>query len=239
MKMIVLDTESTGLARCKVGRARDNVSVEDIGSQVIEIGGVIVDDPSKLVGLTPFCLFCDIIPADSDKEAKKVHGIDIIEVRRHVRGQFLIHVLNTWLPEFFEKDLMLIGHNIGFDLDMIRQSVRNAYEIDIPVATSNFVHSKGRMAYDTVVYTMVAGKRRKLQSFEDELQEGFDKLILSLRDVHVRTNAAELLMESCGEMTRSGEMKPRGMCMGAHNALYDALRTFVLWKERVWNQKLF
>lgn len=227
VKLIVLDTETTGLKDTKAVSFDDKVVLADRGSEIIEVGGLIVEDSRELANygqMTPFCVFCDIIGAESELGAKRVHGIDMQEVRHYVRGQFLHNVMRRYVPEFFEDDVLFVGHNILFDMRMLWQGMRNVYDVQVKEGTTTIIPKHGRVMYDTIKYTQTSkGKRRKLDSFKNELAREFNEMLVGVRDLKVRTNAAELLI-TCN--------------IGAHNALYDALWTFVVWKEQIWDKKL-
>lgn len=219
---IVLDTETTGLERSGVPLEEPS-TLKVRGSEVCEIGGIILDQ--EMIPQQFFCYYCDVVAPECDEGAKNVTGLSMQELRKYVRGVFLPEILVSNLPEFFYDSAVFIGYNVEFDMEMIKQTLFNS-----PITftwssnKSSILPRKGRISVDVMEYVRCAGHRRKLKSFEDELEVSRNRFLDKWTDkLSVQTNCPELLSEQWN----------RG-----HNSFYDALNTYLLWGDRVWKKKL-
>lgn len=220
MTFIVFDVESTGLNR-KYARLTEPSSIMDNGDEVIQIGGLVLD--ADLQPTRGFCFYCDCMLAESHPEALAVHQITMRSIREVVPNVFLEDVLMTWVPEFFQPDVVFIGYNSSFDVSMVAQSLRNfCFDFENIQKVSRKLPESGRWHLDTMGYIP---HRAKLTSYYTQLTaartEFFKKFAGKLP---LQTNAVSLL-ESSWE--------------SAHNAFYDSLETYLLFMTHVWNKRLF
>lgn len=220
---IILDTETTGLCKRKVAFPTEPASIEDRGSEVCQIGGLIVNEDMAIRRC--FCHFCDTVAPNSSTQAFAVHGIDQRAVREYVEGQFLGEVLTSYLPEFFGDDVIFIGYNVEFDLTMIGQTLDNTPGIFTwRVCNTPVLSKRGRWSVDVMRYFRAGRSYRKLASFTSELADSRKALLRSSPKFSaVETNCSELFM--------AGWEKE-------HNAFFDAINTFLLWRDRIWKEKL-
>ena len=220
---IVFDTEGTGLSRIPHAKLNEPMAITARGSEVCQIGGIILDE--RMVPLKLFCHYCDTVIADSPVGAFKVHGISQRDVRLYTIGRFLPEIMEQYLPEFFYPNVVFIGYNTEFDMDLVAQSLSNS-----PISwrwstlTSSIVPRRGRWSVDVAEYVKQGSHYRKLSSFHEELSS----LRLQFLSYHekrlgVETNCLELL---------------RGTWEKEHNAFFDSVNTFLLWGDRVWKKKL-
>lgn len=220
---IVYDTEGTGLQKSMFGQLNSPAPVTARGSEVCQIGGIILDD--RMVPQKLFCHYCDTVAADSPNAAYKVHGISQRDVRRYLLGQFLPEIITQYLPEFLYPNVIFIGYNVEFDMTLVAQSLSNS-PIDwkwTPLKAS-IVPRRGRHSVDVGEYVKKGDRFCKLASFSDELAtRRLQFLTFYEKRLPVQTNCIELL---------------RGTWEHEHNAFFDAVNTFLLWGDRVWKKKL-
>lgn len=220
---ICVDTETTGLHKMAKAAWKKPSGLASRGSEVCQIGGLILDDnmvPQKL-----FCHYCDTVTASSSEPARAVHGIDSREVRFHLPGIFLPQVMMMHLPEFFFPNVTFIGYNTEFDMTMIGQTLSNTdVKFTWKPLQGPILPRRGRNSVDIAEFVRGRSYYRKLASFTPELEESRKQfLAIYGRHMSVQTNCPELLQIGWEQQ---------------HNAFFDALCTYLLWKERVWRQKL-
>lgn len=226
---IVYDTETTGLKKAE-GDITLPSGLRSRGDEVCQIGGIVLDErmePQRL-----FCHYCDTVKIDCDRAAQQVNGIYMDEVRKYVRCQYLPNVLHDRVPEFFWSDTIFVGYNIDFDQTMVQQTLANT---GIPFEWSPLIGSivpkHGRWAIDVSEYFKQTGNvargkgsyYRRLSTFDKELEPSRQEFYTRYGAMEVETNCMELFAPSWQQ---------------AHNSFYDALNTFLLWRDRVWRKKL-
>ena len=219
MRYIIYDTETTGVSKM-YHKLHLPCSLKEQGSEVVQIGGLICDD--TLTPIKAFCHYCDCLAADIPEDVKRVTGISMFEIRQYVPNIFLEDVLTSNLPEFFENDVIFCGYNEPFDMAMVSQSIRGLY----PTFSTNGkimfkIPNSGRWELDVLQYLP---KRVKLVSFKKELtpvREEFHRQYAKSLDVF--TNAPELFKEGWAH---------------EHNALYDAIETYLLLKYKLLGKKI-
>lgn len=220
---IVLDTEDTGISKIPVSSYKKPLSILRRGSEVIQIGGIVLNEKQEPIKL--FCHYCDTVIADSPEEALSVHGISQKVSREYVRCQFLPEIITAHLPELLFPNVCFIGYNVEFDMQMIGQSISNSpIDWKYKPVMGNILPKTGRYSVDVMQYLFSGNRRKRLSSFNDELRTKRDKFISIYGDkLSVQTNCIEMLSESWKR---------------SHNSFFDALNTYILWGERVWKKKL-
>lgn len=220
---IVFDTEGTGLTRIPKTAINVPASVYSRGSEVCQIGGIILNNQMQPLKL--FCHYCDTVAPESSSGAISVHGISQRVVRRYLTGQYLPEIIERWLPEFLWNDVVFVGYNAEFDMDLVAQTMANS---PINFTWKRFIGSivpkHGRFSIDVGDFVKIGDNFRKLSSFEKELEwqrEAF--LSRYSRTMSIDTNCIEMLHDSWEK---------------AHNSFFDALNTYLLWSDRVWKKKL-
>lgn len=220
MTYIVVDVEATGLERLRVP-VDTSASLEESGSEVIQIGGIILNN--SLEPVRCFCHYCDCLVAESESAALKTHGIRMRDVRAYLSNIYLEDVILTRIPELLLEDLTLIGYNVGFDIAMIRQSVRNALPFfigDIPRVMSR-LPTRGHAFLDVMSYLP---HRVKLSSFHDELA--------AFRGQFLSQWGSRLTVDSnCWELLQRQTWQ-------AHSALFDCIETYGLLVTKIIGKKI-
>lgn len=220
MYYVVFDTETTGLEKLQGSLAQPH-SVTKNGSEVIEIGGLFLDE--NMNPIKGFCHYCDCLASHSDAQAFATHQIQLEDIRAHISGVFLEEVMVNFLPEFYDEDILFIGYNANFDMRMTAQSLR---DFPVPFKLGRRVTARmptsGRNVLD--VMDFLGPHRVKLSSFESWLQPYREEFMsLYRRVLPVETNITSMYLESWEK---------------AHNALYDAVSTYLLFKHKIWGIKL-
>ena len=225
-KFIVFDTETTGLKVVPKSSLNLPCSALNRGAEVVQIGGIIFDgstlEPSNL-----FCYYCDAVTAECERGAMQVNKLSLRNIRKTLSCRFLPEIMTTFLPDFFEEDVCLIGYNVGFDISMVDQSLSNSslkWNFDKPL-TSNTLPSKGPCVVDVMPFVSYNGKYRKLSSFDNELK--------SRRDAFLAKYIGTLGINTNDITTLQGQINE------AHNSFYDSLNTYILWCDYVWKKKMF
>lgn len=228
-QFLCFDTEATGLQMADTDLSQPS-GLRRRGDEVCQIGGLLLNEnmePQKI-----FCHYCDTVAVECSKGAIAVHGIEMKEVRKHLPSQFLPVVLHDRVPEFFYPDMMFIGYNVEFDMNMVKQTLSNS---DVPFDWSplrgSIVPKHGRISIDVSPYFKHIGNAakgdksyfRKLSSFEKELAPLREQFFRQYGHLPLETNCMEMLAPTWEQ---------------AHNSFFDALNTFLLWRERVWRKKL-
>lgn len=220
MYYVVFDTECTGLEKLQGSLAQPH-SVTKIGAEVIQIGGMFLDE--NMEPIKAFCHYCDCLAAHSEAAAYATHKIQLEDIRAHVSGMFLEEVLCRYLPEFYSSDIVFIGYNADFDMRMTAQSSR-----DFPVTFKlgrrvvSKMPTSGRNVLD--VMDFLGPHRAKLVSYESWIKPYRDQFMsLYRRVLPVETNIPSMYLESWEK---------------AHNALYDAVNTYILFKYKLWGVKV-
>lgn len=216
MNFLFLDTETTGLERgSEVTR----------GDEVIQIGGVLTDE--NLIPLRVFDYLCDTTKISMSPQAQRVHGLSMQYIRSQVRDIYLEEVINQYLPELYtSKDLITVGHNIRFDIDMIWQTLRDCSkkplfgsEVQPPL-----LPKQGRYYIDTVPYFMRktpnGAFRQKLSTLSKKYTTEFEQFLDNTPSGIYSTN-----YERVG--------RPN-----LHNALVDSIYCYIIFKEQVWKTRL-
>lgn len=220
MIYIVFDTETTGLD-IRHASLKEVCSISNNGDEVIQIGGLTLD--SNLNPIKAFCHYCDCLKHASDGKAFKTHQLDLATIRRYVPNTYLEDVLVTYLPEFFEEDVVFIGYNVKFDINMVAQSIRNS-----SLEWGPFQNVKAKLPREGRWQLNVMDflpRRMQLVSYETSLREARTKFYKEFQGrLPLETNCPELLSEHWQR---------------AHHALYDSIQTYLLFKEQVWMKKIF
>lgn len=220
MHYVVLDTETTGLGR-KYSVLNEPCSLRDNGDEVIQIGGLLLDETLK--PYKAFCHYCDCLMASMPEEVSRIHGIDIQEVRKYIPGTFLEEVVAVWVPEILASDVVIVGYNTDFDMQMVAQSMRNfCFDFGKFEKVMSRLPARGQWTLDVMGYLP---KRVKLVSHYDDCTEA--------RKEFYRTNCKKLPLESnVPEMLEA-------TWAHAHNSLFDAIETYLVFKTKVLGKKLF
>lgn len=223
---IFLDTETTGL-----DYEKDTKNITDFYDEVLQVGGLIVknapwenntSDYSNTI-IEPFALYCDTVKSHS-QAAYNVHHIDIRQIRKYLEGEFLPKVLYENLPELFEDNVTLIGHNIMFDVNIVNRNVKDCYPFDFKKVTSNiFPKQAGHFAIDTVDFTKTQEYRKKLSALYKTHKDKIDQFAESIYMSKIRTNCYELF-DARKE---------------SHDALFDSICVYVIWRDLLWKKKVF
>lgn len=222
-RFVIFDTETTGLEQRAPALSTVPGSIESRGSEICQIGGLVCN--YNMEPIRGFCHYCDTVAAESHPKAFWVHGMSQRDVREYLAGQFFSEVATTLLPEFFEPNTVFIGYNSEFDLGMVKQGLDNApVSFDWKQCMFPVIPKTGRWSVDVMKFFPAGRTHRKLSSFTEELAEAREKFITDyFRWVSVETNCQELLSTTWKR---------------EHNAFFDALNTFLLWRDRIWRVKL-
>lgn len=220
MRYMVVDTETTGLEGCRYHTSLP-CTITDNGDEILQIGGLFLDETFNPI--KGFCFYCDILRAGVPEAAYNVNGISIREIRKDLPNIFIEEVVHTELPELFEDDLLFIGYNTDFDIKMLRQGLRNSpAEFRLFQPTTSFIPRSGRWALDVMKYMP---KRRKLVSYSEQLSTVRERFYETVGPhLQIAFNSERLLKESF---------------TGPHNALYDVVETYLLFKEEVLDKRIF
>lgn len=219
MQLMVLDTETTGLSRAAAAHGVP-CAISAIGSEVVQIGGLVLDADANPV--RAFCHYCDCMRPEIPEDVQKISGLSMRTIREHVPNVFPEDIILKRIPELLADDVVVIGHNISFDLQMLTQSTRNCLPpfIGWPRVMSK-IPSSGKAFLDTMSYLP---KRMKLTSFYGELTPLRNRFYdVYGNSLQLDTNCPTLLAE---------EMKH------AHNALFDSIETYLLFLDRIWKKKV-
>jgi len=217
----VFDTEGTGLTKL-VGNLQQPLSVAKSGAEVIEIGGLFLDE--RLQPIKFFKHYCDCMAPHSDAQAFAVHGIELEFIRRYVSGVFFEEVVATWLPEFLEDDILFIGYNVDFDLKMAAQSMRDfPKQFIMPKRMFVKVPRRGRYSLDVMQYLP---QKRKLSSYEDALAEERQHFWATYR----RAVPRESNCQGWADVEWDRET--------AHDSFFDALETYLLLTTQIAGKKI-
>lgn len=222
---ITFDTETTGLKLADVDLTAP-ASLRARGDEVCQIGGIVCDENMEPLKL--FCHYCDTVKVECDRGAQQVNGIYMDEVRKYVRSQYLSIVLMEWLREFFYNDVVFIGYNSEFDLNMVKQTISNTdMKFEWTPLMGSIIPKHGRVSVDISEYFKVhrGGKayRQRLSAFDAKLEESRGTFIQQYAHMNVESNCNELFVPSWNQR---------------HSAFYDALNTHLLWRDTVWRKKL-
>lgn len=233
-QFIVYDTETTGLTRAEVDLTLP-ATLHNRGDEVCQIGGLILNERMEPTRL--FCHYCDTVTVECSPGATRVHGMTMKEIRQYVRCQYLPVVLHDNVPEFFWNDIIFIGYNVEFDQCMVKQTLSNTgVDFKWEPFKGSILPKTGRHAVDVAeyfkrvssggsvsTYKKHASYFRKLSSFDAELEPARQLFYSQYGDLQVESNCPELFEPS--------------WCK-AHSAFYDALNTFLLWRDYVWHKKV-
>lgn len=222
-RFVIFDTETTGLERRAPALCNVPGSIEARGSEICQIGGIVCN--YKMEPVRGFCHYCDTVAAESGAQAHWVHGISQREVREYLAGQYFSEVAMTLLPELFEPNTVFVGYNSEFDLGMISQGLDNApCDFTWKPCMSPVIPKTGRWSVDVMKFFPAGKSYRKLSSFTEELATTRDKFLSDyFHLLSVDTNCAEILSTTWKR---------------EHNAFFDALNTFLLWRDKIWRVKL-
>lgn len=219
MMYLCFDTEATGLVRRR-GTLHEACSVAESGDEVIQIGGIVFDE--FLVVHRAFCHYCDALVPESKPEARAVHGICLDDIRKVLPGIFLEEVIWKLIPEFFLEDVTYTGYNVDFDMQMVAQGLRNfSFPFEKCTPVMGRLYTSGRHTFDVMKYLP---RKSKLIQFSRELTPSRKRFFKEYAGkLPFETNAPDLFIASWEHN---------------HNALYDAIETFLLLKEKIWGQKI-
>lgn len=225
-KFIVYDTETTGLKRADIDLSLPATPFNR-GDEVCQIGGLILNESMEPIYM--FCHYCDTVAVECSPGAMEVHGLSMKDIRQYVRCQYLSNVLLEKVPAFFEDDVIFIGYNIEFDQDMVKQTLSNTdVSFNWQPLRSSIMPRTGRWSVDVSEYLKQVNKnqrgyRLRLSSFDAELEPVRLDFYRRYGDMIVDSNCLELFKPSWEK---------------AHNSFYDALNTYLLWRDRIWRKKL-
>lgn len=220
MNFVVFDVETTGLS-AKSTELSKPTDLDRQGSEIIQIGGLILDNDAT--PKSAFCYFCDCLHSHSESGAYKTHKIDLSEVRKEVPNIFIEDIILKWLPVFLKDDVVFIGYNVNFDLRMLQYGLRNlCFDFRYPKRIVARIPSTGRHYIDIMDFLP---KRVKLSSlatsYSDEVADFFTRYSGRLP---LQTNSRYLF-------ERKWEH--------SHNALFDTVETYVIFKSLIWYKKVF
>ena len=217
---LVYDVEATGL-RVKYTGLSEPCSITDGGDEILQIGGLVLDE--KMDPVRAFCHFCDTVTASSSAEAYATHEIKLEEIRDRLCNVFVEEVITTRCPEMLADDTVFIGYNTDYDLRMTATGLRNIPGLfKQPAQVTTRINRKGRQYVDLMKYYP---ERRKLVQRVASLQDRRDAFFSQYgHKLPFETNYPELFLEQWGR---------------SHNALWDVIDTYLLFKEEVWRKKLF
>ena len=219
-KIIIFDTESSGLLTPSLGNSPASVSKS--GDEVCQIGGIVCDSKGNVENC--FCLYCDILAANNTPSAKAVNEIDMQEVRKSVPNQFLSEVLLTYLPIFFSPNNLFVGFNAKFDVKIMANTLRDLIIFEPKCALGPKVPERGSWFVDVGPFVFPTGRWRKLSSFTAELAEKTE----DFKRMHLSKG---VITNDPVSFTRDWEKN--------HNSLFDSMLTYLLWKENVWCKRIF
>lgn len=139
MRILVFDTETTGLPKCKIV----NYESQHLWPHIVQFSYVIYDTDTKIILKT----FDKIIKMKNDisipAESSNIHGIT--DVISRTKGVDINEVLLSFFNDM-ENINLLVGHNISFDINMLKiELLRIIYNkdnllCDISVAKYNYLH---------------------------------------------------------------------------------------------------
>lgn len=135
MKVIVYDTETTGLP--KKSNTRPSLENETDYPHIVQLSYIIYDIETNTV----IKIYDQIISIPDDivisDESIKLHGITR-EIMRE-KGISIISALETFLKEIQDADI-IVGHNVEFDKIMVHiEMLRNAFpNIDMFTSSTKF-----------------------------------------------------------------------------------------------------
>lgn len=222
----VFDTETTGL-KFADSPPGEPASLRQHGDEVCQIGGILLDEHMEPFQL--FCHYCDTVKVECDAGASAVSGLYMRDIRQHVLGQYLPQVLTEKLSEFFYADTSFIGYNVEFDMKMVQQTIANSdLSFDWEPLRGSIIPRHGRFSIDVSNYYTRRGTngktyRMKLSSLSSQLEEARQDFFRQYGHMDIQTNCSELFIPSWNKQ---------------HSAFFDALNTFLLWRDTVWQKKL-
>lgn len=216
MIFVFLDTETTGLS----------LDTEtSCGDEVIQIGGVITDE--NLKPLKIFDYLCDTTKINQHPKAFETHGITLEFLRQQVKDIYLEEILFTKLPELFEEpDVIVVGYNVLFDINMINQTLRDCSKKPFwgVQLTTSTIPNNGRFFLDLVPFflrnTPKGSFRQKLTSISPKYKDDFEYLL--------DNTPADIYDTNYTKNTDSN----------FHSAVYDALYCYVIFMKAIWKVKL-
>lgn len=216
MKYLFYDVETTGLLT-------DTDAVH--GDEVIQIGGVLTDDNLKPIRV--FSYLCDTTKTSINKQAEAVHHITMETLRKTVRDIYLEEILITKVPELIqEKDLIIVGHNINFDIIMTQQTLRDTVinlSFDGEIKDS-ILPSNGRWIIDTMFYTKRSGRKSSYNVGLSKLVEGYDDFFNEfMQEISIDMFDTNYVMDSH---------------IWFHDACIDAIYCYLVFLKQLWKVKL-
>lgn len=219
MTYLCFDTETTGLVRRR-GTLHEACSIAENGDEIIQIGGIVFDEFLEVH--RAFCYYCDAMLPESSADARAVHGIYLNDIRQKVPGMFFEEVAWKLIPEFFIDDVTYTGYNIDFDMQMVAQSMRNfAFPFEKCTPVMGRLFTSGRHTFDIMKYLP---RKSRLVQFSRELTPARKRFFKEYAGkLPLEVNIPELFISSWEHN---------------HNALYDAIETYLLMKEKIWGQKI-
>lgn len=221
MRYAVVDTECTGLERIS-GDLKQPLSIAKSGSEVIEVGGLFLDE--RLQPVKIFKHYCDCMVPHSTAKAFATHHIELEHIRQHVSGIFLEEVVSLWLPEFLEDDILFIGYNTEFDMRMLVQSMRD-FPRPFVMPKRMFVRPprSGRFYMDVMSFLP---RKERLSSFEDSLAPARSDFWMTWRGALVRESNCQGWSDAEWDVEQ------------AHDAFFDALETYLLLMRDIVGKKV-
>ena len=204
----VIDTETTGTRRAYNASSKNLAFSKS--SEIIQVSAILMDSAFCITGA--FSCYCDAISTMSNLEAYRTHQIRMSDVRASVPMQFFSRVADQHLGVLFSKDIMFIGKNVSFDMDMIGAGCRDCVHSWVPPKpTSNIKEKSGRFYFDvSTIY------KNRLSSYKEEFA--------AERELFFKRNMGLEVWSNAPEMHKERRHK-------YHDAYYDVVNTYLLFER--------
>lgn len=220
MIYIVLDTETSGIKKRPLSELTRPTAFGCIGDSVVQLGALVYNCNFELQKTV--CLYNNILQADLSAGARQVNGLSMQVLRPKIYSVTLEQNLSQYLPEIFGRDVCLVGYNVLFDFTLISQTIRNfAQFLPFEQHKKLAAPKHGRSLVDVADYFAISSGSKKIYKRLTQVSTAYSKQIREEFDGvsrYVMTNLPE-------EFAATGN--------AAHSALFDAVATSVLWREKV------
>lgn len=220
MVFIVLDAETSGLSKRPLSDLNKPQSVNSAGDSVVQLGALVYNSSFELQRAV--CLYNNIIQADVSPKAQEVNKLSMALLRDTLYSVTLEQNIVERLPELLSSDVCVVGYNVNFDFVMIAQTIRNFTTMpEFRKHNRLEAPKKGKCLVDVAEYCAASTMDKRIYKKLTQVSSPYAQPIADLfyevqRKVYTNCPA---------EFKRSGH--------GAHSALYDAVATSVLWREKV------